>query len=362
MINTRLPHNKNKRTLNPPIATSSLRPSGLGALCEEIEAQGVDREALLATIGLTAASLDDPLTQITLRQKIKFFQNLQRIAQDQGIGLLAGQRHRLQDFGIYGFALLSFTTLEKAIRFGLSHARLAGSIIERKLRIDGGVAVIEGHDIFELNSLLPPAADFSFSTMHRLISLVMPRPFHSLQLFLPVPAPAHADLYAQIFRCHIIFDAAVLEWHFDASQLCEPCLNASLLSERMYINVCEQMLQSLECEEPALVRSIRNEYLNCVAERSTPSADELARRLHLSERTLRRRLAELWINCQSIIDDSRCRLSKEMLGDFALSIDEVAARIGFSDAVSFRRAFKRWTDMTPTEYRRHLYSRSLLRR
>lgn len=126
----------------------------------------------------------------------------------------------------------------------------------------------------------------------------MPRPFRSLQLFLPFPAPARADLYAQIFQCRVIFCAAVLEWHFDASQISEPCPHGSLLSERMYINVCEQMLQSLECEEPALVRAIRNGYLKRAAERGTPSVAELARRLHLSERTLRRRMVELGINCQ----------------------------------------------------------------
>ena len=83
---------KSFKPLNSGIVITAI---GLAALCEEIEAQGVPREALLSTIGLTAASLDDPLTRITLRQKINFFQNLQRMTQDQAIGLLAGQRHRL---------------------------------------------------------------------------------------------------------------------------------------------------------------------------------------------------------------------------------------------------------------------------
>src|SRR5271166_404535 len=190
-----------------PLNSGAITALGLGALCQEIESQGVDREALLSTIGLTPASLDDPLTQITPGQKIKFLENLKRMTQDQVIGLLAGQRHRLQDFGVYGLALSSFTTLEKAIRFGLSHAKFAGSIIEHRLHVDVEGAFIKGRDVFQLNSVLPLAADFCFSTMHRLISLIMPRPFRSLQLLLPFPAPSYAEVYGQIFECTVTFGA-----------------------------------------------------------------------------------------------------------------------------------------------------------
>jgi len=113
---------------------------------------------------------------------------------------------------------------------------------------------------------------------------------------------------------------------------------------------------------PALVRAVRNEYLKCAAERCTPSVDELARRLNLSGRTLRRRMAKLGINCQSVIDDSRSCLSQELLRNSALSIDEVAGRLGFSDEASFRKAFKRWTDLTPAEYRCQVRARTQLRR
>src|SRR5208283_2845638 len=93
---------------------------GLGALCDEMSVQGFNRDSLLAPVGLTAASLDDPASRITFRQKIKFFQNLNRLTRDPCIGLRAGQRHRLQDLGVYGYALSSFSALGAAICFGLA--------------------------------------------------------------------------------------------------------------------------------------------------------------------------------------------------------------------------------------------------
>ena len=247
--------------------------------------------------------------------------------------------------------LSSFPTLERSLRFGLAHDRLAGSILDRSLHAEGEHAVIEGHDNYGLQALLPLVVEYSFSTMHHLIELIMERPFQSLQMRLPYPAPAHARLYSELFQCDIKFNAGALDWRFDSAILSNPCPRASLLSERMCVGLCERMLQSLGSSEPALVRAVRQECLKSINDKSPPTVDALAEQLNLSPRTLRRRLAELGFNCQDVIDDSRNRLAKELLGNTGLSVDDIAERVGYSDASSFRKAFKRWTSKTPADYR-----------
>ncbi len=81
---------------------------GLAALCREMATQGVKRNLLLESVGLTSDSLDDPTTSITRRQKVQFLQNVKRGTRDPGVGLRAGQLHRLHDLGIFGYALASF--------------------------------------------------------------------------------------------------------------------------------------------------------------------------------------------------------------------------------------------------------------
>jgi len=327
---------------------------GMAALCDEMRTQGVNRESLLAPVGLDGPALDDPSGQITYGMKVKFFQNIGRLTRDPCVGLRAGQRHRLQDFGIYGFALSSFATLGEALSFGLANHRLAGSILERNPRFDGECAVIECHDVFGLHQILPLVADFAFSTMHRVAFLVMGRPLRSLRLRLPYPAPPHAALYSDLFHCAVEFDADVLEWHFDKAELSEPCPNASLLTQRMCVAVCDQMMRSLETNEPAILRAVRTECFRAGSAGDFPSVPDLAMRLHMSQRTLTRRLAQIGVNCQDIIDDVRARLAKELLGNTGLSVDEVAVHSGFSDASNFSKAFRRWTTETPAEYRRRV--------
>ena len=327
---------------------------GLFVLCDEMAMQGFNREDFLAPIGLTPSSLDDPESRISYRQKVEFFHNIHRLTRDSCVGLRAGQRHRLHDLGLYGFALASCPTLEKALHFGLSHSRLAGSVLERGLRIDRNVGVVEAHDVFGLHEALPLAAEFAFSTMQRVASLVLQRPFKPMRVKLPYPAPSHASAYTDLFGCPVDFETDVLEFHIACHELAKPCPNASLLSERISRKICEGLLETLELGEPAIVRAIRMECFKSGSAGCFPTVQELAARLGLSPRTLARRFAECSLSCQDVIDDVRTRLAKELLGNTGMSVDDVGVRLGFSDVSNFCKAFKRWTAETPAEYRKRV--------
>jgi AraC-like DNA-binding protein len=77
-----------------------------------------------------------------------------------------------------------------------------------------------------------------------------------------------------------------------------------------------------------------------------------ARRLRLSTRTLQRRLREEGTSHHEVVDDARRRVASRMLAQSALGIAEIAFALGFSEPGGLHRAFKRWTGMTPAEFRR----------
>src|SRR5258707_14742359 len=83
-----------------------------------------------------------------------------------------------------------------------------------------------------------------------------------------------------------------------------------------------------------------------------PTAEEVAELLGLSLRTLHRRLARDGLSYQSVLDSMRRRVATEFLENTHLSMDQVAERVGFADATSFRKAFRKWTGHSPTHYRR----------
>lgn len=83
-----------------------------------------------------------------------------------------------------------------------------------------------------------------------------------------------------------------------------------------------------------------------------PSAEEVAYRLHMSVSTLRRRLLEEDTSYQKIKDECRKVAALNYMNSPQLSISDVAGLMGFDEPSAFFRSFKKWTGMTPGEYRR----------
>jgi len=99
---------------------------------------------------------------------------------------------------------------------------------------------------------------------------------------------------------------------------------------------------------PAQIRAIiSKEYGN-----NFPDFSEICEKLNMTPQTLRRRLKEANTSYQEIKDNIRKDASIYYLSKPELSIDEIALLMGFSEASSFHRAFKKWTSKTPSVYRR----------
>lgn len=322
---------------------------GLTSLLEAMQQQGYRLDEVLAGTGISQDALNSAASHISPYQKLQLFQTIQRLSKDPLIGMRAGQKQRLSDFGVYGYALSSSRNFQQAVEFGIRHIKLAAPVLKKSFSIQKHVAIFEGHEIIALGQLLPLVCEFWFSSMQTLIECVLEAPFQAKKLLLPYPAPQYADEYEKVFRCPVEFDAEVMQWHFDLDWLDKPCPNANPITADMCQSFCERMLGSNDDEqEPDLVRTIRLILLDAVG--SFPSAQEIADQLHLSKRTLYRRLSDAEVSYQEILDSTRRRLADEYLAT-SLSIDEIAERLGFSDTSNFRKAYRNWVGISPNEYR-----------
>lgn len=321
---------------------------GLAALVDAMADLGVGADALFDGTGIAPGAMADPQARISHVQKIALFGNVLRLSPEPAIGLLAGQRQRISDFGVFGYAVLTSATMADAIAFGIEHVRLVGPVLEKSFRVEGEVAIFEGHDVMDLGPLLPLATEFWFSSIHALISRAIERPHRSRRLLLPYPAPAYARRYEDVLLCPVEFDAGVMQWEFDAALLPLPLPNANPITADVCAGFCARMLEDIG-REHALVKAIREACLNRMDD--LPRAEQMAGQLNLSTRTLHRRLVEAGTSYQAIIDGIRERLAVEFLERTDLSVDEIAERSGFSDVSNFRKAFKKWTGQTPAYFR-----------
>ena len=87
-----------------------------------------------------------------------------------------------------------------------------------------------------------------------------------------------------------------------------------------------------------------------------PKLDAVARCLCLGPRTMRRQLQELGTSYQQILDDVRRELAVEYLRTSSLTVQEIADLLGYSEVTNFRRAFMRWVEVSPYQYRKQFAS------
>jgi AraC-like DNA-binding protein len=83
----------------------------------------------------------------------------------------------------------------------------------------------------------------------------------------------------------------------------------------------------------------------------TQSLEDVAQELHMSPRTVKRKLAEHGTTFSALRDDLRRQRALLLLDNRALTIGDVAARLGYSELPNFTRAFRKWTGKTPVAYR-----------
>jgi len=324
---------------------------GLGALVAEMQEQGISPLALLRGTGLEPEQLEDEQARISTEQKVRLFGNVMRLSSRPDVGLSAGSRQRLSDFGVWGYALVSSRSFGDAVMLGIKHVRLAGPVLEKRFRVEGESAIFEGHDVMNLGDVLPLATEFWFASIHKLGQCILEAPIPSRKLLLPYKRPAHAAAYEQLFDCTVLFDQPVMEWHFEAAVLGRPCPNANPITAGLCERFCERLLDPLlnGPDGSELSRQIRTTCLN--GRGDFPSAEVMAGRLGLSVRTLHRRLSAEGLQYQRILDEVRHSLASEFLRGTSLSVEQVAARVGFSDASNFRKAFRKWTGGTPADFR-----------
>jgi AraC-like DNA-binding protein len=113
------------------------------------------------------------------------------------------------------------------------------------------------------------------------------------------------------------------------------------------------LCQGSDDTTPALIRALQALFFDL--DRGPASLGDIANRLALSERTLRRRLRALGTSYNEILQDARSSSAKEWLRDRNLTMESIAWRLGYTETANFRHAFKRWTGQSPQAFRRQLH-------
>lgn len=326
------------------VSTNILR--GFAAVLRE---RGISTPSLLHDAGVDEHLLERSQPGIPLETAVRVIHAAYRLSRDPALALHVGSSAPIQTLGMLGELAVHCPTVRACLGEVQAYLPLAVSMCRFQLFEEGPVARL----VFE-----PPFADpmaFRFTTELTLsFALRIARHFASgndspIEVSVRHPMPRHVDVYQQMFRCPVHFEAERNEIVFPSAQLDmpQPFLDDALF--RLLKRRADDLLVQ-ERARDTLHERVRH-VLRHEVDLSSVNPGHIARRLGVSPRSLRRRLGDEGHSLSALTDEVRRELSLSELLNPEVPIKRIADRVGFSEVSAFHRAFKRWTGVTPARYR-----------
>ncbi len=316
-----------------------------------MQAMGFDANQCLAGTGIEPRDLltPGPHPEFTLAQEFRFHRNLLQLSADPLLGLKLGKAYTLQTYGLFGYAFLSAPTLRQAMAVVSSYGPLTFTLFRVEFRETAAAGILQFSRLMQI-----PDDLFTYYVDRDLAAVLaggepeLQSPIHPVGITLMHGGQGREAAYRDFFRCPVSFNGLRSEMRVDAASLDAPMP----LQDAETSAICQQQCQLLLArmsKSSGFIARVRQ----CIVARpgSFPDIDCVADKLHMTARTLRRRLSAEDSSYQQILADVRYELAREYLATSKLSIEEIAAMLGYSSPGNFTHAFKRWHGSPPRQYR-----------
>jgi len=311
---------------------------------------GVPAQACLERTGLSEECLRDPAATVTAKQEQTVIANLHRVLSDTPwIGLEAGTRYHLTTYGIWGFALISSPTWRSALDVGLRYVDLTFAFTRIQAREQGQELqlVLDTPEIpLALKRFVVERDSAAIQIIQREV-FASPIPIKAVSFVFPPPAGG-ARRYTEIFGVEPVFEAGENTIGLDPSVLDLPLPQADEHTTAIAQAQCRELLARRHARA-GLAGRVRDQLVARSAD--PPDLGQVAAALNLSDRTLRRRLADEGVSFRGLLDEIREQLAEELLVTGGLPVAAVAQRLGYLEVSSFSQAFRRWKGVSPRAYR-----------
>ncbi|HEX6135392.1 MAG TPA: AraC family transcriptional regulator [Longimicrobiales bacterium] len=324
-------------------ATSTL------AMLRTAESRGIETADLLVAVGLTRESLEDPDSRIPGPTVLGIWNALRERTADPALQLAAPTSLPFGAYRIIDYLVGASATVGEGIsRFARFFSLIADAVV---LSVNG----TDDEHCLSLGTasggpIAPVYVDYVFAALVSRIRMRIRSNLEVRRVELRQSEPRASAVYGEVFRAPVRFGAGADRLCFSGEEWDSPMESADATLARLL----EEHARILARRIPHAAAGFRAEVQKTIAaaplERG--SAEDVARALHVSVRTLQRKLVATGTTFREVSDTVRGQLAEEYLTDPGVSIAEVAFLLGFSDQSSFNRAFRRWTGESPGRWRR----------
>jgi AraC-like DNA-binding protein len=326
-------------------------PSKLAALFDILVGQGCPAHEILRNVDLKADEVHSAKSRISLAQLMTTCENAIRLSSDPHLPYRVGSSIHVSAYGMYGFAILCSPDFRKTMVFAEQYHALAAPLAAIEFKEEERVAKwsIEPNERAAANPQV-----YRFITEMQVgihISLmrdIMGPTFAPDQVNLSYPQSPDFGLPADQIGCGLGFASGRNEIVFRSAWLDDAANLGNRTTYPAVVALCDELLSGLKSRIGA-AGEIRSLLIRDIA--NPPTLAEIAKLLDMSDRSLRRQLRDQGISFRGLLDELRMQIAIKYLRTTKLANEDIALALGFSDGANFRRAFRRWTNKSPSEIR-----------
>ncbi|MES1205821.1 MAG: AraC family transcriptional regulator [Pseudomonadota bacterium] len=307
---------------------------------------GVNPAAFLAGRDVDIETIEGGDKRLSVDRLPHLWDDAAVAAGDRLFGLHAGAGIEEHTFGVFSFLAATSETWGEGLERVCRYFRMVTDFGRYELAVDGATASL----LFVLDprvrGVSPHLCDFvvavAFTYGRRFAD-----GFQVREVLLPYPAPPDTADHERFFSAPVRFGKA-LGFVFPAALLGARMRTAAPRLAALLERIAEEKIAGLPAADPLTEVRLA---IRAGAHAGNVSLGAIARRLHVSPRTLQRQLALADTRFAAELDRVRHEMAIALLGQPELRLQEIGFLLGFSEPATFYRAFRRWTGVSPGRYR-----------
>ncbi len=307
---------------------------------------GIKPEEFYHRVGINTAKPTQEI-MISTRQCMELVKLIREVLPAPHLGLLIGRIMTLSHHGLAGIAVMTQDTLEHSIKTACRFADRLFPPVQFSYVSDLHLARMQIEQNIEMGDTFQFFMEIKITSFYNGLKLLIGDNHEPEVINFSFPEPKYSRIFRRHFKCPIQFDAPKTEIII-AAPLMKKVL--PLANRFIAINAQNTLLDSLPINTLTLLPIKLRKFL-ISSYGAFPSMETAAGKMGMSSRTLRRRLVEDGSSYQQVLNNVRAQLAKELLCDSRDTITDIAILLGFSDSSAFTKAFKRWTGLSPRDFR-----------
>lgn len=338
----------NPENRDPRYQTAMFPPYMLLELSMVAQEHGVDPVRLCRGLGFAVADLYDPVCRVSFRQASMMVRRALKTVPVEGLGLRVGGHNTLSTLGLVGHAVRVSRTFGEGMALGLRYQIATGGLMQETLGGDERSVWLHSEPRFPEPDIQVFMVEELFSSLQVYGRELLGPSFSFNGVEFAHLAPVYAGEYERIFGVPVRFGCAGNRCVIDQKWLMQGLPGYHPLALREACALLDSWSVSQQHKDD-LCNAVERAIAKVVS--VGVGIESIAGELNMSGRTLRRRLAAVGMSFEALLENVRKTRALSLLTHSDVSIEQVAAQIGYSDVRNFRRAFKRWMGVSPSEMR-----------